>query len=75
MGNANGVNYAARNCASVPWVIAPKFPYVESVAYPDVHDTLYVGSESSRAAISAVIVSTVSSPMFERRKVLPFSFP
>ena len=31
--------------------------------------------ESSRAAIRVAIVASVSSPMFEMRKVLPFSLP
>ena len=35
----------------------------------------YRSSESSSAAISVPMVSRVSSPMLDRRKVCPFSFP
>ena len=35
----------------------------------------YRSSESSSAAMSAPMVSRVSSPMLDRRKVWPFSFP
>ena len=54
--------------------IAPSPSGVEMAAMVS-FTAAYAASESSSAARSSAMVARVSSPMFERRKVLPFSFP
>lgn len=62
---------ASRICPPFPRQIAEeKIP-----ASPSLRVSLQPSSVSSRAASNSRIVSSVSSPMLEMRKVLPFSLP